>query len=180
MTHQSSTALALSGRNRLGFHRQRVNCKFCRKCFHCIIPDSKVHGANTGPTWVLSAPVGSHVGSMNLAIRDMTMYNPVLPTRSICIIGSITWEIQYRQAWTVCIYLDKETIYIWHSPKVILSLVEIFPVRPWSSSHYKVIPWFPCTILYKLIVISDTIRLHRAREWLDSLDVIWGYNATIK
>ena len=30
--------------------------------------DSKVHGANMGPTWVLSAPGGSHVGPMNLAI----------------------------------------------------------------------------------------------------------------
>ena len=34
------------------------------------IPDSKVHGANIGPTWVLSAPDGPHVGPMNLAIRD--------------------------------------------------------------------------------------------------------------
>ena len=32
-------------------------------------PDSKVHGANMGPTWVLSAPDGTHVGPMNLAIR---------------------------------------------------------------------------------------------------------------
>ena len=36
------------------------------------IPDSKVHGANIGPTWVLSAPDGPHVGPMNLAIRDST------------------------------------------------------------------------------------------------------------
>ena len=35
------------------------------------IPDSKVHGANMGPTWVLSAPGGPHVGLMNLAIRDV-------------------------------------------------------------------------------------------------------------
>ena len=34
-------------------------------------PDSKVHGANMGPTWVLSAPDGPHVGSMNLAIREL-------------------------------------------------------------------------------------------------------------
>ena len=34
------------------------------------IPDSKVHGANMGPTWVLSAPDGPHVGPMNLAIKD--------------------------------------------------------------------------------------------------------------
>ena len=35
-----------------------------------IYPDSKVHGANTGPNWVLSAPNWPHVGPMNLAIRD--------------------------------------------------------------------------------------------------------------
>ena len=34
------------------------------------IPDSKVHGANMGPNWVLSAPDGPHVGPMNLAIGD--------------------------------------------------------------------------------------------------------------
>ena len=28
------------------------------------------HGANMGPTWVLSAPDGPHVGPMNFAIRD--------------------------------------------------------------------------------------------------------------
>ena len=33
-----------------------------------IYPDSKVQGANMGPTWVLSAPDGPHVGPMNLAI----------------------------------------------------------------------------------------------------------------
>ena len=33
-------------------------------------PDNKVHGANMGPTWVLSAPDGPHVGPMNLTIRE--------------------------------------------------------------------------------------------------------------
>ena len=32
---------------------------------------SKVHGANMGPTWVLSALGGSHVGPMNLAIWEL-------------------------------------------------------------------------------------------------------------
>ena len=36
-----------------------------------LIPDSKVHGAIMGPTWVLSAPDEPHVGPMNLAIREM-------------------------------------------------------------------------------------------------------------
>ena len=34
-------------------------------------PDSKVHGTNMGPIWVLSAPDGPHVGPMNLAIREL-------------------------------------------------------------------------------------------------------------
>ena len=37
-------------------------------------PDS-VHGANIGPTWVLTAPDGPHVGIMNLAIREH-IYSP--------------------------------------------------------------------------------------------------------
>ena len=37
-------------------------------------PDSKVHGANMGPTWVLSAPDGPHVGPMNLAISGSLCY----------------------------------------------------------------------------------------------------------
>ena len=33
-------------------------------------PDSKVHGANIGPTWVLSAPDGPYVGPLILAFRE--------------------------------------------------------------------------------------------------------------
>ena len=29
---------------------------------NCAVPDNKVHWANMGPTWVLSAPDGPHVG----------------------------------------------------------------------------------------------------------------------
>ena len=34
------------------------------------IPDSKIHGANMGPTWGRQDPGGPHVGPMNLAIWD--------------------------------------------------------------------------------------------------------------
>ena len=40
------------------------------ECFNKGTPDNKVHGANMGPTWALSAPDGPHVGLMNLAIRN--------------------------------------------------------------------------------------------------------------
>ena len=38
-------------------------------------PDSNVNVANMGPTWILSAPGGPHVGPMNFAIRD-SHFNP--------------------------------------------------------------------------------------------------------
>ena len=37
------------------------------------ILDNKVHEANMGPTWVLSAPDGPHARAMNLAIRGIAL-----------------------------------------------------------------------------------------------------------
>ena len=37
-------------------------------------PDSKVHGANTGPIWGRQDPGGPHVGPMNFAIWDIGIY----------------------------------------------------------------------------------------------------------
>ena len=36
---------------------------------YVLYPDGKVLGAQVGPTWVLWAPGGPHLGPMNLAIR---------------------------------------------------------------------------------------------------------------
>ena len=52
------------------------------------IPDTKVHGANMGPTWVLSAPDGPHVCPMNLAIRGSWKY------------VNMPWDILYVSAKT--------------------------------------------------------------------------------
>ena len=43
---------------------------FCAELLQCGInpPDINVHGANMGPTWLLSSPGGPHVEPMNLAI----------------------------------------------------------------------------------------------------------------
>ena len=34
----------------------------------CVYSDSKIHGANVGPTWGCQDPGGPHVGHTNLAI----------------------------------------------------------------------------------------------------------------
>ena len=54
-----------------------LHSQFIRDCFqdNDVNPDSKVHGANMGPTWVLSAPDGPHVGPINLAIREQWRSN---------------------------------------------------------------------------------------------------------
>ena len=49
---------------------KNVVCKFASCLSQLQYPDSKVHGANMGPTWVMLSPVGPHVGPMNLAIWD--------------------------------------------------------------------------------------------------------------
>ena len=53
-------------------------------------PDSKVHGANKGPIWVLSAPGGPHFGPMNLAIRALRLSPSMLHDWHSC--GHIFWQ----------------------------------------------------------------------------------------
>ena len=47
------------------------------KTVRCLFPDSKAHRANMGPTWVLLAPDGHHVGPMNLAIRVVRIWKTI-------------------------------------------------------------------------------------------------------
>ena len=56
-----------------------------------FIQYSKVHGANMGPTRVLSAPGGPHVGPINLAIWDM------VPKVIFCNSATITAEGEISQ-----------------------------------------------------------------------------------
>ena len=73
-------------------------------------PDSKVHGANMGPTWVLSAPDGPHVGRMNLVIRVAIRYclpdSTATPVESgvealtAFWIGQQTFGVHFK--WTLC------------------------------------------------------------------------------
>ena len=51
------------------FHTQTDRQQTTHWGFQVSVPNSKVHGANIGPTWVLSAPDVPHVGPINLAIR---------------------------------------------------------------------------------------------------------------
>ena len=85
-----------------------------------FIPDTKVHGANTGPTWVLtwvlSAPDGPHVGSMILAIRDVTHTEPGKPVNSLQWLRSRSSSccIMYTRHIQASIYTDGVSYQLYH------------------------------------------------------------------
>ena len=56
--------------------------------FFSNYPDSKVHGAIMGPTWVLPAPDGPHAGPMNFAIR-VTLNQMMVQVRKYHLGGSL-------------------------------------------------------------------------------------------
>ena len=72
-------------------------------------PDGKVHGASMGPTWVLSAPDGPHVGPINLPIRvEFRLYGIAATSRGVgdeLVIQEFTvWDSPNR----VMVVLDDE------------------------------------------------------------------------
>ena len=58
-------------------------------------PDSKVHGANMGPTWVLSAPDGPHVGPMDLAVKDYLFQHvgPLWVPMQTTYVSGASWQM---------------------------------------------------------------------------------------
>ena len=85
---------------------QPISIKMCLKPSYYIIPDSKVHGANMGPTLVLSAPDGPHVGPMNLAIGDINSMKQLTGTPLETAAPAVTAEDKER--WHYCVDLTND------------------------------------------------------------------------
>ena len=58
--------------------RQLVAVSWSDNCMHAwwTIPNSKVYSANIGPIWGRQDPGGTHAGSINFAIGDVTLFAP--------------------------------------------------------------------------------------------------------
>ena len=95
-----------------------------RKCGCFVIyPDSKVHGANTGPTWVLMAPDGPHFGPMNFAIRvgfTQLIAKPVNKSAPPLWRDPFQWDL-YNHYWVTswwaqCLHVLSNNVYLlsWH------------------------------------------------------------------
>ena len=93
------------------------------------LQDSKVHGVNMGPTWVLSAPDWPHVGPINLAIR--AGYHCVYSCPNSA--GrQAEWQIQ---SLTLFPYWFPLQLMIWHA------FLLIYSTRPmWSPGTSHVNP----------------------------------------
>ena len=99
---------------------------------------SKVHVANMGPTWVLSAPGGPHVGPMNLAISvdyENGNYDDV-------IMGAIASQITSLTSVYSTVYSDAD--HRKHQSSASLAFVWGIHREPVSSPHkWPVTQWMP-------------------------------------
>ena len=92
-------------------------------------PDSEVHGANMGPTWVLSAPDGPHFGPMNLTIGVLICH----------FLHSVA--INDFFCWSKVIKMSPKTFIKFHSTLSLKSLIrglgDIQPIwkMPWSVTN---------------------------------------------
>ena len=152
--------------------------KVLEKMFMVSHPDSKVHGANMGPTWVLSAPGGPHVGPINLAIRDvhcpsfsnpyphnlilLTMYILPIGIRlaslfNYCIMGIFDLTKVLVRLFTCHSYLigvttTKLQIWTWYSMNN--------PAFYNSENNGKIIEWrkFVCLPLHQIHYMNGNLR----------------------
>ena len=107
-----------------------------------IFPDSKVPGANMGPTWVLSAPDVPHVSPMNLAIR-VSMYRESHHKDEMTDISSLEWE--FLNWWYILFMLKcPQGIFIFI---VLISYWILCKKTPWCS--------FLCAILCSKVSLRE-------------------------
>ena len=96
------------------------------------IPNSKVHGANMGSIWGRQDPGGPHVGPMNVAIWDITLYQILLwwaPTASEIVLCNHIWYINLK---TTEIFLYSH-LFVYRQGHSRLSKI-------WSSTKYIILP----------------------------------------
>ena len=101
------------------------------KVHDAIFLDSNFHGAHMGPTWVLSAPGGSQVGPMNLAIRDMVLlgHHELVPVL----------QRHHMKHWIAWVYWGKE------APT--LRSISVNDIRTWTACE-----WHECNMSSELCV----------------------------
>ena len=107
-------------------------------------PDSKVHRANMGPTWVLSAPGGPQVGLVNLVIWVVAAVYAILPNS----IGPPWFLLDHCKSATKDIkILPQEWSVNWNLGCRCSNSIQINGKATISVSDESYILWF-CTLIF--------------------------------
>ena len=134
------------------------------------IPDNKVHGAIMGPTWVLSAPDGPHVGPMNLAIWDGTsIVGSGMTVNMTCPVGHQTaWLTRQCANWSSK-YISRQ--YAIYSVKCDMICWQLFCVHlTWLMSNKRFISESVWLAIQKL----DGYCIKRLTIGLTDKDIVRG------
>ena len=110
-------------------------------------PNIKVHEANMGPTWVMSAPDGPHVVPINLAIRVL-LIKLLHASTAITIYNKLH---QLQESAIVRHYKFRENVLFYN--------IEIF--HPWSSTCFMRTPYAAITRLRHINQGSPVTRWDR-------------------
>ena len=129
-----------------------------------IIPDSKVHGANMRPTWVLSAPEGPNVGPMDLAIRDGLISGHIANS---CRKSGLNHSLTGNEANVVASFLSHENKWF-----MSLKLFQLLHVKIKSSE-------FPIFIVYiaRGVQSAHTLSQNSVAIQAFSINTLWPSNA---
>ena len=101
---------------------------------HPTFPDSKVHWTNMGPTGVLSAPDGPHVGPMSLAIRVAIILMAMRHSRGTCDYNSLNEYVPLPSS-------DFSNASVYPNDKfcMIVLYQKIFLYHPWRKTWIVVL-----------------------------------------
>ena len=114
-----------------------------------IPPDNKVHEDNMGPTWYLSAPIGPHVGPMNLAIRGYYRWMNRISRHNFH-----DWNGSYPEIWVGSGKLNKFDT-IWHPHTSVGSKARPDFNRNLATPPVKLRHGWVITITTNLLIGSD-------------------------
>ena len=94
------------------------------------VPDSEVHGANMGPTWVLSAPDGPHVGPMNPALRGTKRVIKIINMAATIAYFYCHWSLSVNPMINFCAVREKNVVKI---PTMLMNVKHSLEEGLWTS-----------------------------------------------
>ena len=151
-------------------------------------PDSKVHGANMGPTWVLSAPGGPHIGPISLAIRVLMAWLLASPGYQwpyhwlLKINGSFTPLGRIKTIWIISVLGNcKQWKYILTFLAINFAWLDLIVCCNTIFQYQNISPWMYSYIIYMPSSLSlPSILRIKVNYRSNIFQIIWYIGQTKK